>query len=129
MKTPFSNFVCSFLIGMAVAIACRAQVPNAVPETANNTPMPADAKPVFAAVTIKPDISSGGTYFRTNGRHILAVNVTVGDLILYAYGGHPKQIVGGPSWLFSDHFDLDGIPDLAGRPSPQQTKQMMKELL
>jgi hypothetical protein len=58
-------------------------------------PMPADANPSFDVATIKPSDTSAphGMFFRTNGRHVIAYNISVGGLIAYAYGLHEKQIV------------------------------------
>ncbi len=48
-------------------------------------PMPADANPSFDVATIKPSDNSAphGTFFRTNGRHVIAYNISVGGLIAY----------------------------------------------
>jgi hypothetical protein len=57
--------------------------------------MPAVANPSFDVATIKPSDTSAphGTFFRTNGRHVIAYNISVGGVIAYAYGLHEKQIV------------------------------------
>lgn len=94
-------------------------------------PMPPDADPSFEVATIRPSDTSAphGTYFRINGRHSLAYNISVGGLIAYAYGLHPKQIAHGPSALLDTHFDIDGVPDVPGRPKLKQSQLMYQKLL
>jgi uncharacterized protein (TIGR03435 family) len=94
-------------------------------------PMPADANPSFDVATIKPSDTSAphGTFFRTNGRHVIAYNISVGGLIAYAYGLHEKQIVDGPSSLLATHFDIDGLPDIEGHPNLKQSRLMFQKLL
>jgi uncharacterized protein (TIGR03435 family) len=94
-------------------------------------PMPADANPSFDVATIKPSDTSAphGTFFRTNGRHVVAYNISVDGLIAYAYGLHERQIVDGPSSLLSTHFDIDGLPDIEGHPNLKQSRLMFQKLL
>jgi uncharacterized protein (TIGR03435 family) len=94
-------------------------------------PMPSDANPSFDVATIKPSDTSAphGTFFRTNGRHVVAYNLSVGELIAYAYGLHAKQIVDGPSLLLATHFDIDGVPDIEGHPNLKQSRLMFQKLL
>lgn len=94
-------------------------------------PMPADANPSFDVATIKPSDTSAphGTFFRNNGRHVVAYNISVEGLIAYAYGLHAKQIVDGPSSLLDTHFDIDGVPDVVGRPNLKQSRLMFQKLL
>ena len=92
--------------------------------------MAADADPVFEVATIKPsqpnDPSDG---FHTRGRHLFIENQTVNKLIAFAYGMNGKQISGGPAWLGTDRFDIDGVPDVEGTPSLKQEQGMVKKLL
>jgi uncharacterized protein (TIGR03435 family) len=94
-------------------------------------PMAADAKPGFDVATIKPSDSniSRGTFFTLRGSHIIAANANANDLISLAYGLHTKQIVDGPQWLLTDKFDIDGIPDVGGRPNHNQLRLMIQKLL
>jgi uncharacterized protein (TIGR03435 family) len=97
--------------------------------------MPANASPSFDVATIKPSDTSAlhGTFFRTNGRHVIAYNISVGELIAYAYGVHEKQIVkqsaDGQSSLLASHFDIDGLPDIEGHPNLPQSRLMFQKLL
>jgi uncharacterized protein (TIGR03435 family) len=92
--------------------------------------MAADADPVFEVATIKhsqPNDPSDG--FHTRGRHLFIENQTVNKLIAFAYGMNGKQISGGPAWLGTDRFDIDGVPDAEGTPSLKQEQGMVKKLL
>jgi uncharacterized protein (TIGR03435 family) len=119
------------LLRAGVLILVGFAVPAAPQTQAKLPPMAADAKPEFDVVTIKPSDPnvSRGTYFTNNGRHTLAVNVSVNDLISLAYGLHTKQIVDGPAWLLTDRFDIDGVPDIEGRPNHAQLRVMIEKLL
>jgi uncharacterized protein (TIGR03435 family) len=107
--------------------------PSAAPASkpAPVMPMTADADPAFEVATIKPSDTSAphGTYFRTNGRDVIAYNISVGELIVYAYGLHEKQVVDGPSSVLAVHFDIDGLPDLPGHPNLKQSRLMFQKLL
>ncbi len=90
-----------------------------------------DVKPAFDVVTIKPsdpDLSRG-TYFRLEGRHVVAMNVSVFDLLSFAYGLHPKQIMNSPRWLNTSRYDIDGVPTMEGRPTHDQLRQLFQTLL
>jgi uncharacterized protein (TIGR03435 family) len=100
----------------------------AIPEPPK--PMAADAKPGFEVATIKPSTPGRpgkGIGFR--GRHFTAVNFNVNDLISIGYGVHEKQIIGAPAWFGTELFDIDGVPDVEGQPSPKQMNIMIQKLL
>jgi len=92
--------------------------------------MPPDAKPEFEVATIKPsppEWNSSG--FKNEGRRIWCENETVDEIIAFAYGIHPKQIVGGPAWLGTSFYTADGFPDIAGEPNYRQMQNMYRGLL
>jgi len=105
------------------AISAQAAVPLA--------PIPPAANPSFDVATIKPSDASEehGTSIRHNGRHIIAYNISLAELMSYAYGLHARQIVGGPSPLLAAHFDVDGVPDIDGHADVKQTRLMFQKLL
>lgn len=93
-------------------------------------PMPADAKPVFDVLTVKPsDPDRPGKLFSMRGRHIITINTTVNDLITMAYSLHVKEIVNGPDWFATEKFDIDGIPDIDGQPNNAQFKLLFQSAL
>jgi uncharacterized protein (TIGR03435 family) len=71
------------------------------------------ASPAFEVASVKPNRSDNSTAsmgFQPGGR-FAAENMWLNNLIAVAFGtsGHPlrnSQIVGGPSWLGSDRFDI-----------------------
>jgi uncharacterized protein (TIGR03435 family) len=92
--------------------------------------VPADAHPVFSVVTVKPsDPNNTNWALAIRGTHFISTNTTVDDLISFAYGVHIKQIVGGPEWLHSAKYDIEGVPDQEGKPNRQQLASMIQGLL
>ena len=97
------------------------------------TPMAANANLVFEVATIKPSnpatpgqsilVGRGGSNLFTT------TNTTLNDLISFAYGIQVRQIVGGPSWLESDKFDITAKPEPQGIPNATQLRTMVKKLL
>jgi uncharacterized protein (TIGR03435 family) len=131
------------LVGFAALISVAVPVLSAHEGLTQNTigpvaepqaklpPMAVDAKPGFDVATIKrtePNISSG-TFFTIRGSHVIAVNTNGNDLVSLAYGLHSKQIVNGPPWLLTARFDIEGVPDVEGRPNHDQVKLMIQKLL
>jgi len=102
-----------------------------IPEPPPQIPaMAADATPQFEVATIKPsNPETQGRGFRVRGREFSTINTTLSSLITFAYGLHPKQIVGAPAWIESDKFDITAQPDLPGRPNDKQWKAMLQGLL
>ena len=112
---------------------------RATPQTAWEIPAPppppklmaADADPSFEVATIKPNPSgaSGLQGLVVQGRNFRVRNGSVEDLIAFAYDVQTKQIVNAPDWGDSDRYDIDGVPDKEGAPSPAQLRTMIKKLL
>jgi uncharacterized protein (TIGR03435 family) len=102
----------------------------ALPAAARVVPMPKDALPVFEVATIKPSQPGAqGRGLTMRGRNVVTFNTPVSFLMSFAYGMHPQQIVGGPSWLESENFDIAGQPDIQGVPNEQQIRRMVEKLL
>ena len=92
--------------------------------------MPATADPSFEVATVKPsNPGTPGKLFTVRGRQVMTVNTTVDDLVAFAYGVHPRQIVKGTGWLETDKFDITGQPDLEGVPNQVQLRRMVQKLL
>jgi uncharacterized protein (TIGR03435 family) len=93
-------------------------------------PMAADANPSFEVATIKPSQPDRpGKLFGVQGSHFRTVNTTLADMIKFAYGVQDKQIIGAPSWVESDKFDIEAQPDAPGAPNKDQVSMMMQKLL
>ena len=92
--------------------------------------MPADAPLTFEVATVKPsDPNRPGKLFTIKGRDVLTINTTLADLMTMAYGVHLRQISGGPTWMESDKFDVQGRPQVEGVPSQVQLRGLIKNLL
>jgi uncharacterized protein (TIGR03435 family) len=69
------------------------------------------SKPTFEAVDVHPSVKSARQFVRTGpvraGRYEIKA-ATMVDLIRIGYGFDSDKILGGPSWLEMDRFDLAG---------------------
>jgi bla regulator protein blaR1 len=93
-------------------------------------PMAADAKAVFEVATIKPsNPAAQGKLFTIKGRQVLTINTTLADVVTMAYGLHVRQIVGAPSWMESDKYDITGQPEGQGMPNQNQMRSMLRALV
>jgi uncharacterized protein (TIGR03435 family) len=93
-------------------------------------PMAADANPSFEVATIKPSKPGAqGKGFGFRAGHFMTLNTDLNDMIAFAYGLHPKQIIGAPDWFGTDLFDIEAKPDAEGRPSMKQMSMMSQKLL
>jgi uncharacterized protein (TIGR03435 family) len=93
-------------------------------------PMAADADPSFEVATVKPSKpDQPGKAITVRGNHFRTINTTLIDLITFSYGVQQKQVVGQPSWVDSDKWDIEAQPDVPGVPNDKQLKTMLKKLL
>ena len=89
-----------------------------------------ETDPEFDACSVKPSpAGQPGPGLTVRGREIVTVSTPVSFLITFVYGLSPKEVVGGPAWMYSDRFDLDGKPAAEGMPNQQQIKIMIQKLL
>jgi len=111
---------------------------RAKPETAwhipapppQRAPMAADANPVFEVATIKPSRPDEGRMIMSmTGRRFSTINLSLIDLIRYAYDLHVSQILKTPEWAETDKYDITAEPDGKGEPSERQWKVMCQKLL
>jgi uncharacterized protein (TIGR03435 family) len=95
--------------------------------------MKADAQPLFEVATIKPsnpdtpgqaiNVGRGGANTFTT------LNTPLFELIKFAYGIHARQVMGAPSWVDTDKFDIVAKPDTPGVPNATQLRSMVQKLL
>jgi uncharacterized protein (TIGR03435 family) len=91
--------------------------------------MPADAKPKYDVVTVKPsDPNRPGKLFTIRGRQVLTINTTVNDLITFAYSLQTKEVLNAPAWM-DEKYDVNGVPDVEGQPNIQQMRMLMQDAL
>jgi uncharacterized protein (TIGR03435 family) len=85
----------------------------------------------FEVASIKPH--TGDITFSADpavrGSRVVGTACTLLDMIINAYGVRYDQVTGGPSWLRTDHFDIEAkaLGDVS--PPPEQAKLMMRKLL
>jgi uncharacterized protein (TIGR03435 family) len=96
-------------------------------KTGDPAPMPPEA--VFEIATIKPSQDVGVHLYLDPSGVFHPTGPSSGDLIKLAYDVHAHQIIGGPSWLDREKYDLFAKPDKHGKPSLAQLKVMLQKLL
>jgi len=66
------------------------------------------AQTEFEVASVKPNtsLSTDSNFNRMPGGGISAINVTLRDLITFAYDIRDYQLSGGPNWLGKDRYDL-----------------------
>jgi hypothetical protein len=71
------------------------------------------SRPAFEVASIKP-VKSGrpGMSIQTDLGRFKAINATASFLIQYAYGIKDFQLMGGPSWIRADIYDIDARSDI-----------------
>lgn len=95
-----------------------------------------DTRPTFAVASIRYNRTGGDARsmrLQPGGR-VVVTNQPLRQLIVFAYGLQPQQLVGGPSWIDSDRFDITAQAEgnisptpPGGPPGPAQL--MMQRLL
>jgi uncharacterized protein (TIGR03435 family) len=96
---------------------------------AAQSPPPAAQAPVsFEVTSVKRNTSGEGFMtVRLQADRPSFVNVPVRQLIVRAYGVQPYQVLGGPSWVGSDRFDVTAkAPEGT---TPEQANLMLQSLL
>jgi len=95
--------------------------------------MAKDVDPSFEVATIKPSRPEAQGFAIQVGRGgqnmFTTANATLSDLIVFAYGIHPKQLTGAPAWSESDKYDISAKPDQPGIPNVNQLRTMVQKLL
>ena len=146
-----------FALGLAAVCLAAAQTPVAPQAVAQAAAVATAAMPVegapaqtapavgsnpgFDVASIRPNTTS------TDGRHHIyndpaeshfrTVNLSIKDLIQFAYGLPDSQILGGPAWLDSAMYDIDAKSDAAvdaqlkalPTPDARHQKQLMVRAL
>ena len=72
----------------------------------------------FEVASVKPNNSGamGSNFNRMAGGGLNAINVTLREMILFAYDLRGHQLVGGPSWLDRDRYDVIARPSRNDNP-------------
>src|SRR5262245_30204240 len=96
---------CSLLVGLIAAASYKEVAGGALSARSLQS---TSQKTVFEVAAIKPskDTSVGGTWRIERGGRFIASAMPVQTLILLAYGIRSHELVGAPTWLTSDRFDI-----------------------
>jgi uncharacterized protein (TIGR03435 family) len=93
-------------------------------------PMDPTADPGVEVATVKPSPSDArGRLYTVRGTQVMAINVTLLNLITFAYDLHERQVSGGPAWMSTERFEVAIKPDVPGQPNNQQFKKIFQKAL
>lgn len=93
-------------------------------------PMAKDADPSFEVAVIKPsDPNDRNQAFGLEGHRIHIENNSMTGILCFAYSIQKSQIVNAPEWFDEQRWDIDGVPDVEGKPSWDQYRHMLEKLL
>src|SRR5436305_10889976 len=91
----------------------------------------AQAPLLFDVASIKPNnsgsIAQSVRFYPPSGR-VTITNATLKGLMLQAFQLQESQLVGGPAWIASDHFDIVANSEQENL-SPQQRWLMIKAMI
>jgi uncharacterized protein (TIGR03435 family) len=88
-----------------------------------------NAASVFEVATIKPSDDPGVHLYLDESGVFHPTGTTLSALIKLAYDLQSRQIVGAPSWLDGEKWDLYAKPDKPGKPTLATLKVMLQKLL
>lgn len=94
--------------------------------------MAKDADPDWDVVTVKardPNDPSGNASIGMKGSQFALINRTVETMLMAGYGVQKSQIVGAPHWIETEKWDVQGVPDVLGRPSLKQMQSLIRKVL
>jgi len=93
-------------------------------------PMDPKADPGIEVATVKPSPPDArGRLYTVRGTQVMAINVTVLNVITFAYDLHERQVTGGPAWMSTERFELAIKPDVPGQPNNEQFKKIFQKAL
>ena len=119
--------VAAALVMVAFPVAAAIQSSTSAPQTAL-TSADAEARS-FEVASIKPKGAGGGMVLMQvlPGGRVNIANASARLLIRQAHRVQDYQIVGGPRWMNTDHFDI--AAKAAGNPSQSDLQAMLRALL
>jgi uncharacterized protein (TIGR03435 family) len=91
--------------------------------------------PAFEVATVKPAAPDARGRFISPGPGggIRITNMTLKDMVEFAWNLQPFQLSGGPAWLDSVHYDVvaepEAKPGAKGRANPDEMRLMLQSLL
>jgi len=120
--------------GMPIALNLTRATPQtawAIPEPPP-PPKPMDPKADVGieVATVKPSPPEArGRLYTIRGTQVMAINVTLINVITFAYDLHERQVSGGPAWMSTDKFEIAIKPDTPGQPNIDQMKKIFQKAL
>lgn len=85
--------------------------------------------PLYAMGTIKPARpGSVGRTFHAKGDRFEATNISLSELISFAYGPHSNRVE-APAWVENEKFDVTAQSDGKKDPTEEQWRYMVQKLL
>jgi uncharacterized protein (TIGR03435 family) len=92
--------------------------------------MPVTADPSFEVASIRPSApGTKGYRYDLRTRDFGAHNVSLSDLMKFAFQVRARQISGASAWMDEEKFDIAGKSDAPGQPSVDQYRVMVRKLL
>src|SRR4030095_10861161 len=93
-------------------------------------PMDPAADPGIEVATVKPSPPDArGRLYTVRGTQVMAINVTLLNLITFAYDLHERQVTGGPAWMSTERYEVAVKPDIPGQPNNTQFKKIFQKAL
>jgi uncharacterized protein (TIGR03435 family) len=125
-------FVTVGIAGLAVSIGVGVLLmasPLRAQSLADQPPSSPSGRPTFDVASIKANKSGDRrVMFQPQpGGRFTGHNMTLGVLINIAYQLKAHQMVGGPGWIDSEHFDIEAKAE--GNPPMDQMRPMLQSLL
>jgi uncharacterized protein (TIGR03435 family) len=82
-----------------------------------------------SVATIRPSVPGESLRIQIAGRRFTTTGTSLEDVMKYAYGVHAQEITQGPAWLATEKFDILADPGTEMRPTSDEMKAMVRELL
>src|SRR5579864_7684865 len=97
-----------------------------VPRSGAQSP---EGRSEFEVASVKQNTSGDSNrLIRPSDGRLSVTNMTLKDLLTFAYQVRDFQISGGPGWINSDHYDIEAKTD--GKAAPKQMEgPMLRALL
>jgi uncharacterized protein (TIGR03435 family) len=111
------------VLSLCLSIGSMATMVLAQPQNAAQAP-----HPTFDAASVKPSKGRGGPSTQVLPGRLMAGYSSLRDLITFAYGVRADQIVEGPTWIVSDHYDIEAKA-AGSTPGSQIAGPMLQALL
>ena len=118
---------CAVIIATATSVSSAQEQTPAPPSPSSETEVK------FEVTSVKKSGPPGQAFtpFRLlQGGRFSMGQMTVGSLIMLGYGIQRFQLIGGPSWMNTDRFDINAVAeDVPLQPTPPGTPNRMQLLV